>query len=151
MRTLSMFINPSARGQGNAASHELRYPPAETVLVESTARTRALFVFTYASPLDVASVMLRKFTLPPVGSAPVMNHHPLERVRSRVTRYKPDIYTREEPRTLIPVFDRICLGRTLAGNFVVRSGRDALSTHHSAQRNRGQKANEQSVHRKARR
>ena len=41
MRTLPTFVNPSTRGQTHAMAYELRFPPAGTLLVESTAITKA--------------------------------------------------------------------------------------------------------------
>ena len=81
-----------------------------------------------------------------MGSELVKNDHSLARVRSRVTRYKSDIYIQEELQTLIPTLDDICLCVALA-----RSGRDALSTRESTQRNGSQERNEKSVHLKAHR
>ena len=60
MQTLAKFINPLARGQVNQMVHDLRIPPGGTVLQESTDVTKVLSAwFTYASPWDFASRMVR--------------------------------------------------------------------------------------------
>ena len=56
-------------------------------------------------------------------------------------------YVQEEIFILIPIFEGICLCGTSAGDLVARSGRDALSTHQSAQR--GQEVNEMNARREA--